>query len=468
MKKYILYIIIVLLVSCNAKNTKNFTINTKSSNTNIYIDEHSDELVKWAANDFSEDIEKIVEREITIIYTDKFHPDKKGIYIGKFDDKLIEGLPHSYNSQLKNKWEKFVIKKYQGNLFIVGSDIRGTVYGIFDVAERIGISPWKWWADVRTEKKESMVLNLPQNGIEDSPSVQYRGIFLNDEDWGLQPWAAKTFEPQTGDIGPKTYEKIFQLLLRLKANTIWPAMHPSTKAFFTIPGNGAMAEKYHISIGTSHAEPMLRNNIHEWDKKAYGEFNYFTNSKNVKDYWTERISKTKNGNILENITDANDPDRVFSFSVDANTDVVLKPYLKIYSTGTVGQGDQAASRQIIYNVPIPDSPTEGVKVEFHDTFEDTTAWKGSTWGTHAVQNIGGSAALRVAGTQIASGAPKASLIGLNWSGTNANLASAHSLSGHFLSYDAQVKVGFDPNPLPVYGFCDYIYNTIDSTSPIIS
>ncbi len=298
MKKYILYIIIVLLVSCNAKNTKNFTINTKSSNTNIYIDEHSDELVKWAANDFSEDIEKIVEREITIIYTDKFHPDKKGIYIGKFDDKLIEGLPHSYNSQLKNKWEKFVIKKYQGNLFIVGSDIRGTVYGIFDVAERIGISPWKWWADVRTEKKESMVLNLPQNGIEDSPSVQYRGIFLNDEDWGLQPWAAKTFEPQTGDIGPKTYEKIFQLLLRLKANTIWPAMHPSTKAFFTIPGNGAMAEKYHISIGTSHAEPMLRNNIHEWDKKAYGEFNYFTNSKNVKDYWTERISKTKNGNNL--------------------------------------------------------------------------------------------------------------------------------------------------------------------------
>lgn len=142
----------------------------------------------------------------------------------------------------------------------------------------------------------SITLNLPENGITDSPSVQYRGIFLNDEDWALQPWAAKTFEPETGDIGPKTYEKIFQLLLRLKANTIWPAMHPSTKAFFTIEGNRAMAEKYQIAIGTSHAEPMLRNNVDEWDHKIYGDFNYFTNKEKVKEYWQERISETKNGN----------------------------------------------------------------------------------------------------------------------------------------------------------------------------
>jgi len=153
--------------------------------------------------------------------------------------------------------------------------------------------------------------------------------------------------------------------------------------------------------------------------------------------------KTKNEDTLQNITDANDPDRVFSFSVDSNTNVVLTPYLRVFSTGTVGQDDLAASRQIIYNVPIPDSPTEGTRVEFHDTFEDTTAWEASRWGTHAVQDIGGSA-LRVTSTQAVTGAPKASLIGLNWSSTNANLASAHSLSGYFLSYDAQVKVGFVP------------------------
>ena len=298
MKKYIVCIIIFLLVSCQFKDTNSFVINHKSSNTNIYIHKDSDKLVKWAANDLAKDIEEIVGRKIKIIYTDKFQSEKKGIYIGKFDDRLIKSLPENYNSQLKNKWEKFVIKKHQDNLFIVGSDIRGTVYGIFDVAERIGISPWKWWADVHPEKKESIVLNLPHNGIEDCPSVQYRGIFLNDEDWGLQPWAAKTFEPETNDIGPKTYEKIFQLLLRLKANTIWPAMHPSTKAFFSITGNKDMAEKYHIFIGTSHAEPMLRNNVDEWDKKTYGEFNYFINSNRVKQYWQERISETKNGNNI--------------------------------------------------------------------------------------------------------------------------------------------------------------------------
>ncbi len=298
MKKFLLYLILVLLVSCQNRNTKDFVIDNKSSNTTFYIDNDSQELVKWAANDLAKDMEEMLGRKITISYTNKFQPENKGIYIGEFSDKLIESLPENYSSRLKNKWEKFIVKKHGNNLFIVGSDIRGTVYGIFDVAERMGISPWKWWADVHPEKKESIVLNLPENGIEESPSVQYRGIFLNDEDWGLQPWAAKTFEPETNDIGPKTYEKIFQLLLRLKANTIWPAMHPSTKAFFSIPGNRAMAEKYHISIGTSHAEPMLRNNVDEWDKKTYGAFNYFTNSEKVKEYWQERISETKNGDNI--------------------------------------------------------------------------------------------------------------------------------------------------------------------------
>ncbi|MNR42793.1 hypothetical protein D3C85_1613510 [compost metagenome] len=80
--------------------------------------------------------------------------------------------------------------------------------------------------------------------------MKYRGIFLNDEDWGLQPWAAKTFEPETGDIGPKTYAKVFELLLRLRANTIWPAMHKSTKAFYSFPKNKQVADDYAIVVGT--------------------------------------------------------------------------------------------------------------------------------------------------------------------------------------------------------------------------
>jgi prepilin-type N-terminal cleavage/methylation domain-containing protein len=169
----------------------------------------------------------------------------------------------------------------------------------------------------------------------------------------------------------------------------------------------------------------------------------------------------KSGNTLENITDANDPDRVFSLPVDANTNLILKPYLRVHSTGTVGQGDEAASRIITYNASIPDHPTQGETVEFYDTFEDTAAWQASTWGSHSVQNIGGSA-LRVTGTQSVSGAPKASLIGFDWSTTNANLGSAHSLSGGFLSYDAQVKVGFNPPFTPgSWGDADPITNGPD-------
>lgn len=275
-----------------------FIIEEKSPGIDIYVDEYSDELIKWAAKDLAENIGEIVGKEITINYTDRFNPDTKGIYIGKVDDKLIKSLPENCTDQLQDKWETLIIKNHQDNLFIVGSDIRGTVYGIFEMAERIGISPWKWWADVTPQKKGIIKLDLPSTGILEGPSVQYRGIFLNDEDWGLQPWAAHTFEYEIKDIGPKTYEKIFQLLLRLKANTIWPAMHPCTKAFFSIPGNKEMAEKYHIYIGTSHAEPMLRNNVDEWDENVDGQFNYFTNSKKIKEYWQERISEAKNGNLI--------------------------------------------------------------------------------------------------------------------------------------------------------------------------
>ena len=101
----------------------------------------------------------------------------------------------------------------------------------------IGVSPWYWWADVNARTRRSILSFHPASIVSREPSVKYRGIFINDEDWGLQPWAAKTFEPETGDIGPKTYAKVFELLLRLKANTLWPAMHEVTRPFNSIPGN---------------------------------------------------------------------------------------------------------------------------------------------------------------------------------------------------------------------------------------
>lgn len=295
--KFFILITILLSFSCKAQNNSTFLIAEESFSTIIYLDNHADELIKWAANDLAKDLEVLTGNKISVRYTETFNPKERGIYIGQFEKELIKKLPENY-STLQGQWESFSIKKNKQNLFIVGSDVRGTVYGIFDFAERLGISPWKWWADVVPQKTAKLSLTISVEGITGKPSVQYRGIFLNDEDWGLQPWAASTFEPETNDIGPKTYEKIFQLLLRLKANTIWPAMHPSTKAFFSIKGNREMAEKYHIYIGTSHAEPMLRNNVDEWHEAQDGAFNYFTNSERVKEYWQERIAEVKDANTI--------------------------------------------------------------------------------------------------------------------------------------------------------------------------
>ncbi|MFA9193057.1 glycosyl hydrolase 115 family protein [Flavobacterium sp. FBOR7N2.3] len=273
------------------ENKNSFLIANKNEVATIYIDQNADPLVVWAVNELATDIQEITGQKPKIIPSKKA-PNEKGIYIGQIDENRFKNYKKEKKG-LSGSWEKFSISAEKNNLYIIGSDVRGTVYGIFETAERLGVSPWKWWADVHNIKKEKLVLSLPAGGITENPSVQFRGIFLNDEDWGLQPWAAKTFEKETGDIGPKTYEKIFQLLLRLKANTIWPAMHDSTKAFFKIEGNKEMAQKYHILLGTSHAEPMLRNNVDEWKKETMGAFNYFTNSENINKYWQDRLNEVR-------------------------------------------------------------------------------------------------------------------------------------------------------------------------------
>ncbi|WP_035108734.1 glycosyl hydrolase 115 family protein [Flavobacterium denitrificans] len=291
MKKILLLIFSIssINVFCQNKNASDFVIADSNHAVNIYIDKNADPLIIWAVNELADDVKELTGKRPEIMQADSF--SKNGIYIGEASNALFKNRKEQ--KELLNQWEKFSIKKEKDNLVITGSDVRGTVYAIFEISDRLGISPWKWWADVHPIKQEKLSLKLSGKNIITSPSVQYRGIFLNDEDWALQPWAAKTFEPETGDIGPKTYEKIFQLLLRLKANTIWPAMHPSTKGFFTIAGNKEIAQKYHIVIGSSHAEPMLRNNVDEWKPKIYGDYNYFTNKAKVDQYWQERLDELK-------------------------------------------------------------------------------------------------------------------------------------------------------------------------------
>ena len=197
---------------------------------------------------------------------------------------------------LSTKKDAFFIK-VTGNsnkkqLLIAGSDGRGTAYGILELSRLAGVSPWVWWGDVTPMKQE--ILTVPANYTTfQSPSVEYRGIFLNDEDWSLQPWSWKNFEPSDikGRIGARTYKEIFKLLMRLRANAIWPGMHGITTPFYFVPGAKEAADSCGILIGTSHCEPMMRNNVGEWKVSERGDYNYMTNREGVQSYWIERLKE---------------------------------------------------------------------------------------------------------------------------------------------------------------------------------
>ena len=186
-----------------------------------------------------------------------------------------------------------------GKLLVAGSDSHGTAYGIMELSRLIGVSPWEWWADVTPEKKTSFVLSAEYQTLQ-SPSVEYRGIFINDEDWGLMPWSSQTYEPSDikGHIGPKTNARIFELLLRLRANTYWPAMHECTLPFFLTEGNRKVAEEYGIFIGSSHCEPMVCSAAGEWRRRGQGDYDYVNNSASVYKFWEDRVKEVaQQGNI---------------------------------------------------------------------------------------------------------------------------------------------------------------------------
>lgn len=194
--------------------------------------------------------------------------------------------------QLKSHPEGYLLRVKNNKLYILGSDKRGTAYGILSLSRLIGVSPWEWWADAPIYKRQKM--RLPE-GFSDQahPSVAHRGIFLNDEDWGLTPWSWQNHEPSDiqGTIGPKTHARIFELLLRLRANTFWPAMHACSVAFYFTPGNKEMADKYGIYVGTSHCEPMVRNTNAEWSTAGVGTYDYVHNRENVLNFWEERVKQ---------------------------------------------------------------------------------------------------------------------------------------------------------------------------------
>ena len=201
-------------------------------------------------------------------------------------------------SAIAGGWERFTIQRVSNPfpgidraLVIAGSDRRGAAYGAFTLSEAMGVSPWAWWADVPVAHRPS--LYVVGDTISRAPSIKYRGLFLNDEDWGLQPWSAGNFEKELGDIGPKTYARVFELVLRLRGNMVAPAMHSCTGAFYSYPESKEVADEYGIVITTAHCEPLLFNNAakSEWDSERDGEWNYATNRSVILDKLDHRVGE---------------------------------------------------------------------------------------------------------------------------------------------------------------------------------
>ena len=214
---------------------------------------------------------------------------------------------------LKGKTEKYIIKTIGDQLVIAGSDKRGTVYGIYELSQQIGVSPWYYWADVPVEKHDAIYIKKGEY-TDGEPSVRYRGLFLNDEAPCLTTWVKNTFGTDYGDH--RFYEKVFELILRLKGNFLWPAMWGW--AFYADdPENSKVADEMGVIIGTSHHEPMARNHQeYARRRQEWGAWNYQTNKENLDRFFREGIERMKGTDDIVTIGMRGDGDEAMSENAD--------------------------------------------------------------------------------------------------------------------------------------------------------
>ncbi len=262
----------------------------------IYVDEKEDSAVLLAVQNLAADIEKVCHVRPRIVHE---AAEQTVIYVGTIGrTALPEQLRTAEleDGQGRLRWEGYLQQVLEGCVYLTGCDRRGTIYAVYDLCERMGVSPWYDMADVPV--REHDVVELPDDWFKaDWPCVQYRGIFLNDEE-ELDAWArAHTTD---GTIGPQLYARIFELILRLKGNYIWPAMH--VNAFNSDPENGRLAQRMGVVTGTSHCDMLHRSNQNEWgpwvSAKGYAGLRYdYTisgqNRERLMEYWRESLEQNR-------------------------------------------------------------------------------------------------------------------------------------------------------------------------------
>ena len=278
----------------------------------IGIDAADAKAVAIAAQTLAADFGRVTGRQAQVVNTADARILVGTIGKSSFIDQLVKQKKID-GSLLKGKREKYIITMTDGQLVIAGSDRRGTVYGIYELSEQMGVSPWYYWADVPVEQHQRIYIN---NGVytDGEPAVEFRGIFLNDEAPCLTSWVKNTFGTDYGDH--RFYEKVFELILRLRGNMMWPAMWGW--AFYADdPLNSKTADDMGIIMGTSHHEPMARNHQeYARHRGEWGPWNYQKNEQKLNQFFREGIERMKGTEDMVTIGMRGDGDEAMSKDAD--------------------------------------------------------------------------------------------------------------------------------------------------------
>ena len=294
MRKTILLFVAFFMMTMNAMaQNESFCIAKDGKTTAIVVDENDWEGVIRAANDLGDDVRKVTgtASEVKTQKSSVFPLTSKIVVgtIGKsrIIDRIIKQKRLDVK-QVRGQWESFVIDVVDGNLVVAGSDKRGTIYGIYEISQRIGVSPWYWWADVPVKHQDELHWTAGRF-VQPSPKVKYRGIFINDEWPSFGEWATTHF----GGVNSKMYAHMFELLLRLKANYLWPAMW-ATAFNEDDPESPRLADEYGIVMGTSHHEPMMRaHKEYVYRKDSVGPWDYSVNKQRLDQFFVEGMQRNK-------------------------------------------------------------------------------------------------------------------------------------------------------------------------------
>ena len=287
----------------------------------IYMDTNDCKGVSYAAHALLKDIKSVSGATATLTsdagFLKKADTARPAILVGTIGhsaaiDQLVKQKRINGNL-LKGKREKFIITLIDGQLVIAGSDRRGTIYGIYELSQQMGVSPWYDWADVPVEHHDSIFVN---KGIytDGEPAVRYRGIFLNDEAPCLTSWVKNTYGTGYGDH--RFYQRVFELVLRLRGNMMWPAMWGC--AFYADdPENEKTADEMGVVMSTSHHEPMARNHQeYARNRKGWGPWNYQKNKTNLQKFFREGIERMKGTEQIVTIGMRGDGDEAMSEEAD--------------------------------------------------------------------------------------------------------------------------------------------------------